>query len=92
MPQKKRKLNEQPKKTTVKAKTQCKACPEMFSNLKNHLRQNDSCREIYGTEFDEMMKPKKRDRYDYRKEYYQKNSTKENKQSAEYKKKKLPRN
>ncbi len=59
------------KKPNVKAKTQCKGCSELYTNIKIHLRKNDYCREQYGPEYDEMMMPKKRDRKNYRREYHQ---------------------
>ena len=56
-----------------KVRNQCKVCEKDYTNLINHLRQQISCRKVYGVEFEEMIKIKSRtaSRRDYQKDYYQ---------------------
>ena len=64
--------------STTKVKNQCKVCEKDYGNLINHLRQQISCRKVYGEEFEEIIKVKSRtaSRRDYQKDYYQINKEK----------------
>ena len=93
--QKKQKIQNQPKKSASKDKTQCKVCEKEFARIIMHLQRNTDCKAKYGKEFDKMKKKANLKRgIDSRKnakknkekraEYLQKNAKKIKEQRAEY--------
>ena len=73
MPRKKRKIDGQHKNSTTKDRSQCKVCKKDYVSLIKHLGQKISCREMYGDEYEEMIKSRTASRKEYWKNYYETN-------------------